>query len=337
MTKEELRNSQPVAWKILSRALKEDRISHAYLFYGPSDAPKSDMALLLAQSLFCPNRDEDGFACQKCESCQKTEQEESLDFFWIHPGGIRQKNRLSRKELDALWRGESLPEEKKETWRIRKEQILDLQESFARSAAGTDHQVYILEQYDTATPEASNSLLKFLEEPHAGLCGILTAEELGNVLPTIQSRCQLIAFRPSGPEVLKKQLSDLIEDEEMCTMLAENGWHREEIQKIEKDTLHLIQQEAVRYYENKSRLDAVCRVQTDLFHSKNMLTKTNVQLFLQWILYLVKRDRSIKPLQALNIRQKILESLDRLKKPVDAALLCDSTMYAIWNIMNPYA
>lgn len=80
MNKEEFRKNQPVAYRVLSHALKSNSLSHAYLLSGAQGAPLSQCALLLAQSVLCENPDEDGLACQKCTSCQQVERQEHPDF-----------------------------------------------------------------------------------------------------------------------------------------------------------------------------------------------------------------------------------------------------------------
>lgn len=331
MNKADLKKNQPVAWKMLSRALKEDKVSHAYLFYGPKGSPKSQMALLMAQSLFCKNPDEDGFACQECGDCKRIEREENLDFYWMHAGGHHHKR--TRKEMDAWWKNKTEKEQKPENFRIKKEGILDLQEAFSRSAIGKN-QVYILENYDTATPDASNSLLKFLEEPKEGLVGILTADQLGNVLPTIQSRCQMISFRPASREALKEELRDLFDEEDSLDMLSQAGWSKDEAIKLFDENFDTIKEGAKKYYSDCHLQEAILKVQTEIFYPKSpMLTKTNMTLFYQWLLYLARNDNN-DPIRALKIREVLLEALDRIRRPVDLAMLADRTMFEIWKIKN---
>ena len=64
----------------------------------------------------------------------------------------------------------------------------------------------MLENIDYATPEAMNSLLKLLEEPTPGIYAVLTCENKNRVLPTIQSRCQMIQFKAISQEALAQSL-----------------------------------------------------------------------------------------------------------------------------------
>ena len=331
MNKKELKESQPVAWKVLSNSLKTKRLSHGYLFAGPQGSPKSQMALLLVQSLFCEHTDEDGFACQECESCRRIEAEESLDFFWAHAGGVQKGRPLKKKEIDSFWKGETkeVTQKEKDSFRIRKDTILNLQDTFSKSASGQGWQAYILEEYDKATPEASNSLLKFLEEPKDGLLGILVVNELSNVLPTIQSRTQILTFRPPGTLALKEDLATVIEDEESLNMLDSNGWDSQSVQELMEAGFFEIKEAAKNYWAHKNSYKAVLDLQRDVFNNKSdYYSKKNVQLFLQWLLFLAKSDTSNMEVNT-QIRMIILHALDQISRPVDLALLLDQVYYQI--------
>ena len=169
MNKEYLKKAQPIVYQTLSNALKNKRVANAYLFHGPKGSSKLETAILFAQSIVCEHTDFDGFACQECESCKRIENEDSLDYMIVSND------------------------------RIKKKDIVDLQAFFESTSAGKQNaRIYILDHYDKATPDASNSWLKFLEEPSEGIYGILIADEKSNVLPTIQSRCQAIHFKTAA-------------------------------------------------------------------------------------------------------------------------------------------
>lgn len=69
--------------------------------------------------------------------------------------------------------------------------------------------------------QASNSLLKFLEEPPEDVIGILTSHHLSNILDTIQSRTQIISLRPAGRKIRQEQILELIDDERerLCLLI----------------------------------------------------------------------------------------------------------------------
>jgi DNA polymerase-3 subunit delta' len=89
---------------------------------------------------------------------------------------------------------------------VKIEQIRTLQRELAYRSVGTGYKVYIIEGAETMTVQASNSLLKFLEEPPSPVVAILLAPSAQAVLPTILSRTQLVAFVPGDREALEKVL-----------------------------------------------------------------------------------------------------------------------------------
>lgn len=173
MIREEIEKSQPVAYQILKNSLTTGKSAHAYLFVGEKGTPKMETAILLAQSLLC---DQDGFACEVCETCQRIKNGTYTDCICVD--------------------GENKS--------IKKEAILHIQEEFTKTALEQKgKKVYILNRAENATTEALNSLLKFLEEPSNDVTAILIVEQADRLLPTIVSRCQMIPFK-------KNKLSDSI-------------------------------------------------------------------------------------------------------------------------------
>lgn len=330
LDKKAFQAQQPVAYQTLSNALKTGRLSHAYLFYGPKNPIKNQAALLMAQSLSCAHPDADGFACQQCESCRQIEREESPDFFWLHPGGLRRTKPMSRKELDAWWKNQLEAREDKKAWRIRKEDILAVQDAFAASAITEgSRQSYILEGYESATPSASNALLKFLEEPKAGLCGILTADELANVLPTIVSRCQLVPFRGRSKEALAMELGTLIEDEELVAILASAGYDVKKTGSLmEDEALFDLRDAAKDYWQNRQKHSALVALQLGPFSKKKHLSREALEFFFHALLYYLQQEQILDALH-LDLRIILLDGLDALRLPLDPALLLERVCFQI--------
>lgn len=348
MNKEEFRENQPVAWRVLSHALKSGRLSHAYLFYGPKGSPVSETAVLFAQSLFCEEPDEDGFACGKCSSCLAVKEERFPDYFRLAPGGLHSGRPLKRKDIEQYWKsgGEiSLNSPRDISYVIRKEQIASLQDFFSQSASNdSSRQVYILEKYDKATPSASNALLKFLEEPQPGITGILTTHEPAAILPTILSRTQMIALRPAGRTLRKAQISELIDDEEAAQMLAEGGWDKEDAARFLEENHFFAMQEAARILlQNRASHSSIVRLQREIFPAKSRdFDRMDLQLFFEWVSFYARQslnrsqDEKMSGLkitldsrQALAVLQICLESIDTLRYPADPALLLDQFCFRL--------
>ncbi|MBN6187369.1 DNA polymerase III subunit delta' [Aneurinibacillus sp. BA2021] len=162
--------------ELLHRSLRHNRLSHAYLFVGPKGAGKKKMARHLVQAIFCLRQD--GDSCGECKNCRLIEEGNHLDVHWVEP----------EKNI------------------IRMKQIEDLQKKFSYRAAESSHKVYIIEEAEKMNQEATNRLLKFLEEPPQGVVAILLTSSMHDLLPTILSRCQTLHFTAPSPEAIAKLL-----------------------------------------------------------------------------------------------------------------------------------
>lgn len=163
---------QRKAEQMLRHALRSGKVSHAYLFHGPPGTGKKAMALAFAKALFCSAGGDD--ACGECLECRKFEHGNQPDLIQLAPAGQS----------------------------IKIEQIRQLQQEFAYRGTGTGRKVYIVEQAETMTVQAANSLLKFLEEPLSPVTAILITDNRLAVLPTIRSRTQSVPFLPVAPEAM---------------------------------------------------------------------------------------------------------------------------------------
>ncbi|MFD0962150.1 DNA polymerase III subunit delta' [Paenibacillus chungangensis] len=179
MTEGEAATASTGQWKakrILGHALQSGKISHAYLFHGPSGTGKMTMALAFAKALFCTVGGE--AACGECIECRKLEHGNQQELKQIAPDGAS----------------------------IKIEQIRELQRSFAYRNSGAKRMVYIMERAETMTLAAANSLLKFLEEPQSPVVAILITDNGQAILPTIRSRTQWVPFLPLSPDYMLTKL-----------------------------------------------------------------------------------------------------------------------------------
>ena len=169
---------QEEAVEILQDEIRKDRISHAYLFSAKSGTGKSKLAFEVAKVTFCKEEKLD--SCGSCINCRKMDHHNHPDF-----------KKITVKE------GKSS---------ISIDQIRDLKKEIAYKPYESDHKIYIIEPAEKMTREASNSLLKTLEEPPSFATIILLAEDSGKLLSTIVSRCQEIKLRDVRQQKIKKLL-----------------------------------------------------------------------------------------------------------------------------------
>jgi DNA polymerase-3 subunit delta' len=153
--------------KTLKGALDSGRVSHAYLFSGPRGVGKLTAALAFARGLIC-GRPAEGDGCGECEGCRKVGQGTHPDVMVIRPEGST----------------------------VKIAQVRDLSAGIRLGPAAGRWTVRIVDEADTMTAEAANSLLKTLEEPLPGVVIILVTTRPQAVLPTVVSRCQHMYFQP---------------------------------------------------------------------------------------------------------------------------------------------
>ncbi|MCT2534280.1 DNA polymerase III subunit delta' [Aquibacillus koreensis] len=171
--------TQPLVSKMLTNSISKDRVSHAYLFHGSKGTGKLAIALLLAKSIFCKNK-ELGEPCNKCKDCQRIETGNHPDVHKIIPDGKS----------------------------IKKDQILHLQKEFTYTGLESNQKVYIIVDADKMTNNASNRLLKFLEEPSKMATAMLLTENSQSILQTIRSRCQIMSLQPFNPSLVQEKLQE---------------------------------------------------------------------------------------------------------------------------------
>ena len=182
---------QERAKRVLTRALAEKKLPHAYLFYGTEGLGRFKTALTLAQALLCKARE--GDACGDCSACKRAAGENHPDVIVVRP-----ESRKGTKEwiIDP------------DLGTIRIEQIREFQRWIAVRSFEGGWKVGIFEGADKMNQAASNALLKTLEEPPPASLLILVSPTRSQLLPTIVSRCQPVHFAPLPQEDLETFLSE---------------------------------------------------------------------------------------------------------------------------------
>ncbi len=168
----------------LKNAVRQNQLAHAFLFTGPRGVGKTTCARILAKTINCENRQEDGEACDKCNSCVSFNAGTSLN---IH-------------ELDAASNNSV-------------DDIRTLTEQVRYAPQSGKYKVYIIDEVHMLSAAAFNAFLKTLEEPPPYAIFILATTEKYKILPTILSRCQIFDFRRITTEDTVHHLGEIIEKE----------------------------------------------------------------------------------------------------------------------------
>jgi DNA polymerase III subunit delta' len=177
---------------MLKKHVIHGTMRHAYLFCGPPGLGRRTLALRFAQALNCPTPVETGIPCGTCRDCKQIQAMQHADLSIIEP---TIKDPDNPKELIPGPNGE-----------IRISQIRDLQKPINLKPYQSHYRVLIFERFHQASVEASNALLKTLEEAPSYAVLILTADNPEQLLPTIVSRCEVLRLRPLSIEEIKKDL-----------------------------------------------------------------------------------------------------------------------------------
>src|SRR5262249_23432426 len=159
---------QPHVVQTLRNAVELDRVAHAYLFAGPRGTGKTSIANILASAIKC----EHGPPVPPClvgESCRTIHDATAID--------VIEMDAASHRGIDD---------------------IREIRDRVALRPARGRMKVYIIDEAHMLTKEASNAVLKTLEEPPDHVVFVLCTTELGAMLPTIRSRCQRFASQRPG-------------------------------------------------------------------------------------------------------------------------------------------
>jgi DNA polymerase-3 subunit delta' len=176
----------------LKKTMALGRIPHAFLFTGISGVGKRTTATAFTQAINCLEPlDNDG--CGKCLICRQISSGNFPDLIFFEPDGQN----------------------------IKIEQIRELNRNLSFKPLIGKYRVTIINQAETMTEDAANSLLKTLEEPPPGNILILKTVEPRDLLSTVVSRCQRIPFQPLSFQVIKEWLmKEMHMDKETACLVA---------------------------------------------------------------------------------------------------------------------
>jgi DNA polymerase-3 subunit delta' len=221
---------QESAVEKLKTAYKTGKGAHAYIFYGNAGAGKDAAAIEFAKLMNCLSPVNGDEACDKCDNCKKISEfkSEFFNFICALPAGKSEQadadtvEKLSAADFDLYmdqiqlkasdpYYHITLPAANN----IRISSIRDIISKIYLTAGKKNTKVFLISEAEKMKTEASNALLKVLEEPPKKSLIILTTSKINSLPPTVSGRCQRISFSSlTKDEILEKIQSDVRKENE---------------------------------------------------------------------------------------------------------------------------
>ena len=164
---DDYKDTQNTAYGILSNAINNNKISHAYLIETLGNNKGFDFAISFAKALLCPKGLTNNKSCENCNQCKLVDDNNYIELEII--------------ETNDLW--------------LKKDSIDKLQKDFNFKPIVGKRKIYIIKNAEKIRESLANTLLKFIEEPEEGIIAILVTDNKSKILDTIISRCQVISLK----------------------------------------------------------------------------------------------------------------------------------------------
>src|SRR5947207_4676785 len=201
--------------RALTGAIREDRLSHAFLFCGPRGTGKTSTARILAKMVNCVNAPTPE-PCDECEQC----------------AAIRDGTHVDVVEIDAASHGGV-------------DDARDLREKAPTAPMIGREKVYIIDEAQRLSREAFDALLKLFEEPPPGVRFVLATTEPHKMPATIIGRCQRFDFRRATVEALADNLQRIAKEERLALTPSAAGAIARRAEGSFRDSLSLLDQASV--------------------------------------------------------------------------------------------
>ena len=162
----------------IQNAVNANKVSHAYILNGERGSGKKMLATLFAETLLC--EEQGSSPCNKCHSCKQTDSGNHPDVIWVQH---EKANLITVSEI--------------------REQVCNTMDI---KPFASPYKIYIVPEAEKMNEQAQNALLKTIEEPPEYGVVILLTSNITALLPTIQSRCLIMEFRPLSNSIVEEFL-----------------------------------------------------------------------------------------------------------------------------------
>lgn len=248
----------------LTNILKSGNIPHAFLFAGPRGTGKTSLARILAKAINCEGNSK-VTPCGVCEQCKSITNGNNID--------VIEMDAASNRGIDD---------------------VRALRDIVKLAPANSKAKIYIIDEAHMLTTEASNALLKTLEEPPSHVYFILATTNPEKIIETIKSRTTLVEFTKATREEIKRSLERIIKNEKIKIKTEDV----DKIIKISKGSFRDAVKSLEQYVNDESFLNKESEVDIEIF-VENLIKKDLDKLLLD-----VKKSNNIE-----NLTDEILDRL----------------------------
>lgn len=303
---EKYKSDQPVAVETLVNSIKNNKLSHAYIFETNSYQDYNSFIMQFIKYIVCPNSIKNDHDEKECNICS----------------AIEDKNYIELKVINS------------DTLQIKKEALQELQREFKNKALQGKKRIYLIEDAEKLNSSSSNTILKFLEEPEENIIAIIVVPSRYMLLDTIISRCQIISL------IDKYKTSDL--NSKIRNLYYSNYEEKEKIEElVNNDIENIIKIVTFLEKNKKETLLFTNTVILDKYNSREDILK--MFELIKWLYYdalkyktngiiknFIEYDKTIKEIDSNNSINKItnkinviIDMIDRVKYNVNINLLID--------------
>ena len=283
---------------VLEKSIKQNKLSHSYLFIGTQGIGKKMIATEFAKMILCLD---DNKYCNHCKSCIEFDTNNNPDFVLISPDGNN----------------------------IKIEQIRDIQKRIQEKPIISEKKVYIIDNADLMTTEAQNCLLKTLEEPPEFAVIILIGSNSNTFLPTIKSRCTIMNFNKISDEEMTKYLREKCDvkniDQNMLYMYQGSIGKSLELKEKQEEYRNI-----ENIINNINRYDLI-----DFINNAEILYKSKEEIndILDYINVILLNKAKDEYLYS-NCIQIVENTKKRLKQNANYDMSIDNMLFNIWEEIN---
>ena len=285
--------------EILINAIKFNKVSHSYIFWGVEGIGKKAIAKEFAKAILC--LEQENICCNKCKSCIEFDTNNNPDFFFLEP----------------------------DSGKVKIEQIREIQRKIAEKPIISNQKVYIINDADTMTTEAQNCLLKTLEEPPEYITIILICSNENKLLGTIKSRCTRLYFEKLTNEDVEKYININYPNDQVNGEILElyQGSIGKAIKLREKKELYEKIEKIIRQLKEKSLIEIV-KMSEEIYQSKE-----DINNILEYINVLLLK-MSKKNLEYAKLIEIVEDTKRRLKANSNYDMCIDNMLFNIWEEIN---